>query len=181
MKIDYVARHSRLDDKTREFADKKLGKAIKFLEEPIEVRVVLDETKHLKSVDIHASHRFGSLQATEQTDTFKDAIQLAADKIEKQARRSRQKAKGKKRRNHKPRAEDWPIEVLAPDSIKASEGPRIVDSIRLPIKPMELEEAALELEHSDNQFVVFRDAESGRVSVLYRRRDENYGLITPEL
>ena len=73
MKIDYVARHFRLDDKTREYADKKLGKATKFLEEPIEIRVILDETKRHRVADIRASHRFGVLQATEETDSFKGA------------------------------------------------------------------------------------------------------------
>jgi len=180
MQIEYVARHFRLDEKIRAYADKKLKKATKFLEEPIEIRFILDETKHHKIADIHASHRFGVLQATEENDTFEDAINLAVDKIEKQARRSRKKAKGRKRRNNRG-ADKWPLEVLTPDSVTASEGPRIVESTQLSIKPMNLEEAALELEGSDNQFVVFRDSESDRVSVLYRRRDDNYGLITPEL
>lgn len=181
MKIEYVARHFRLDEATREYAEKKLSKATKFLEEPIEVRLVLEEAKHRKIADIHASHRFGSLQATEETETFEDAINLAIDKIEKQARRSRKKAKDRKRRSQKNGPDKWPLEVLAPESIRTTDGPRIVESIQLSIKPMNLEEAALELESSDNQFVVFRDSESDRVSVLYRRRDDNYGLITPEL
>jgi len=181
MKIDYVARHFRLDDKTRDYADKKLGKLTKFLEEPIEIRVILDEIKHHKVVDIHTSHRFGVLQATEETDTFENAIKIAIDKIEKQALRSRQKAKARKRRNNKVGGDKWPLEILAPDSLAAGDGPRIVESIQLSIKPMNLEEAALELQSSENQFVVFRDADSDRVSVLYRRRDKNYGLITPEL
>ena len=46
---------------------------------------------------------------------------------------------------------------------------------------MTLDEAALRLETSRNGFVVFRDAESDRLSVLYKRRDDNYGLIAPEL
>lgn len=181
MKIEYVARHFRLGEKTRDYADKKLGKATKFLEEPIEIRVVMDEIKHRKVVDIHASHRFGALQATEETDSLEDAINLAVDKIEKQARRSRKKAKSRKRRQHKNGRDKWPLEILAPDSLTTTEGPKIVESIQLSIKPMNLEEAAFELESSENQFVVFRDSDSERVSVLYRRRDDNYGLITPEL
>ncbi len=180
MKIDYVARHFRLDEKTRGNADKKLRKVSRFLEEPIEIRVILDVINRSRVADIHASHRYGVLQATEETDTFEGAINLAVDKIEKQARRSRRKAKGRKRRNNKVGGDKWPLEVLAPDSLAAPDGPRIVESVQLSIKPMNLEEAALELQSSENQFVVFRDADSERVSVLYRRRDENYGLIRPE-
>ena len=51
----------------------------------------------------------------------------------------------------------------------------------MPIKPMSLEEAAMALEDSEHGFVVFRDATSEKVSVLYRRKDDNFGLIAPEL
>ena len=47
-------------------------------------------------------------------------------------------------------------------------------------KPMSIEEAVLRLEDSDHGFVVFRDATSARVSVLFKRSDDNYGLISPE-
>ena len=180
MNIDYVARNFELHDRIRRFADKKLGKAVKYLEEPIEIRVILSENKHRKIAEIHATHRFGSLQATEETDEMLDAINLAADKIEKQARRARKKAKGKKRRPAKGRVEQWPLEILASESVGKGDLPRIVESTQVSIKPMNLEQAAFELESSDHQFVVFRDAESDRVNVLYRRRDHNYGLITPE-
>ena len=181
MNIDYVARHFRLDDEVRAYAEKKLGKALKYLEEPIEIRLILEENKHRRTAEIHASHRFGSMQATEETDQMLDAINLAVDKIEKQARRSRKKAKGKKRRQRKNGVEEWPMEILAPETVGKGDPPRIVESTQVPIKPMNLEQAAFELEGSDNQFVVFRDAESDQVTVLYRRRDDNYGLITPEL
>ncbi len=58
---------------------------------------------------------------------------------------------------------------------------RVIKSSLLQIKPMTIEEAALQLEGSKNDFVVFRDAVNDRVSVLYKRRDDNYGLIAPEL
>lgn len=180
MKIDYVARHFRLDDRTKTYADKRLSKAAKFLEEPVEIRVILDEIKHRKLADIRASHRFGVLQATEETDGFEDSINLAADKIEKQARRSRKKAKDRKRRPKPIAADQWPLEVLTPESVGTGDGPQIVESVQISIKPMNLEQAAFELQSSENQFVVFRDSESDKVNVLYRRRDDNYGLITPE-
>lgn len=181
MNIDYVARHFRLNDEIKDYAEKKLGKALKYLEEPIEIRLILEGNRHRRTAEIHAAHRFGSLQAAEETGDMRDAINLAVDKIEKQARRSRKKAKGKKRRQRKTGVEQWPMEVLAPETVGKGESPRIVESTQVSIKPMNLEQAAFELESSDNQFVVFRDAESDRVNVLYRRRDENYGLITPEL
>ncbi|MGB6995373.1 MAG: sigma 54 modulation/S30EA ribosomal C-terminal domain-containing protein, partial [Thermoanaerobaculia bacterium] len=65
-------------------------------------------------------------------------------------------------------------------SVGEGRSPRIVKSSVLSIKPMSIDEAALQLEDSKNDFVVFRDAASDQVSVLYKRRDQNYGLISPE-
>ena len=59
MNIEYVARHFQLNDELRDHAEQKLTKAIKFLEEPIEIRVTLDAEKHRKIAEISAAHRYG--------------------------------------------------------------------------------------------------------------------------
>jgi putative sigma-54 modulation protein len=64
--------------------------------------------------------------------------------------------------------------------LNAGTGRRVIKRSVLSIKPMSVEEAALQLEGSTNDFVVFKDALSEQVSVLYKRRDANYGLISPE-
>ena len=51
---------------------------------------------------------------------------------------------------------------------------------RLPVKPMSAEEAGLRLEDSRQEFLVFRDATNERISILYKRRDGDFGLIVPE-
>jgi putative sigma-54 modulation protein len=70
--------------------------------------------------------------------------------------------------------------VLEGGSVGGGATPRVIRESRLEIKPMTLDEAALQLETSKNEFVVFVDADSERVHVLYRRRDDHYGLIAPE-
>jgi len=55
-----------------------------------------------------------------------------------------------------------------------------VETRHVPVVPMTVEEAALQLDSSKDDFIVFREAESDRVSVLYRRRDRTYGLVTPD-
>jgi putative sigma-54 modulation protein len=59
--------------------------------------------------------------------------------------------------------------------------PRIVERSSIPIKPMAIEEAVLQLDDSPYDFLVFRNASTDKVNVLYRRDDKNLGLITPEL
>jgi putative sigma-54 modulation protein len=57
--------------------------------------------------------------------------------------------------------------------------PKIVNTSNYPVKPMTEEEAVLRLDEEENQFLVFRNAENERFSVIYKRKDGNYGLIQP--
>jgi len=66
------------------------------------------------------------------------------------------------------------------ESVGSGQQPRIIKTSLLQIKPMSIEEAALRIDDSKNEFIVFRDAETDRVSVLYKRKDDHYGLIAPE-
>ncbi len=177
MHIDFVARSFPLDDRIREFTTEKLGKLTRFLAEPVEVRVTLEQEKHRCMAELHLLHRFGVIQAAEETRDMFDAVNQAVDKAEKQARRSRKKFVDRRRRNN---GNQWPVSVLEGSTVGAGRQPRIVKQSVLSIKPMSLDEAALELEGSKNEFLVFRDAGSDQVSVLYKRKDKNYGLISPE-
>lgn len=180
MNIEFIARNTKIDDQVRDFAGEKLRKVVKFLEEPVEVRVTLEHEKHRHIADLHIAHRLGVIQSREEMGEIYDAINLAVDKAEKQARRSRKKIVDRRRRGDRHNGNQWPVEVLERDSVGAGSAPRIIRSTTLRIKPMSIEEAALQLESSRSEFVVFRDASSDRVSVLYKRRDNNYGLISPE-
>lgn len=181
MNVEFVARDYDLNDRIREFANKKLKKVVKFLQNP-EARFTLQTRKHRQIADLHVSHRFGVIQANEETDDMFDSVNLVVDKAEKQARRSIKKFQDKRRRGERGESghAGWPVSVLEGGSVDRGEEPRIVKSSRFAIKPMTLDEAAIQLRESKNEFVVFKDSESDQVSVLYKRRDENYGLISPE-
>ena len=79
---------------------------------------------------------------------------------------------------------EWAVNVLEPGRLRV-EGdhnrPRIIKTNHLPIRPMSIEEAALRLDDSKNEFIVFRDLDTDKVSVIYKRRDNNLGLIAPEV
>ena len=183
MNVEYVGRNYDLDDRVREYAEEKLQKVVKFLEDPVDIRVTLESAKHRQIAELHIAHRHGQLQATEATDEMLDAVNLVVDKVEKQARRSRKKFIDTRRRaDRATHAEHlWPVEVLEGPAVDSGSEPRIIKTTQLSIKPMRIEEAALALGDSKNEFMVFRDASTDRVAVLYRRRDGNYGLITPEI
>ncbi|MEM7480343.1 MAG: HPF/RaiA family ribosome-associated protein [Acidobacteriota bacterium] len=157
----------------------KLEKVEKFLQDPVDARVTLAIDKDRQIAELFITHKMGLLKAREESRTMEEAVQLVVDKVETQARRGAERLKDHRRRGSEPIPHGaWPVDVL---EMKADEGPRIIRSSHLRIKPMAVEEAALQLESSKNDFLVFRDAESQRLQVLYKRRDGNYGLIAPEL
>lgn len=180
MKVDFTGRHFPLDDEIREFTLKKLAKLEPFVEDPADAHVVLEVEKNRQIAEILVSHRHGSVQATESADTMMDAVNVVVDKIEKQARRARKKFMDKRRRAQRGE-HHWPMDVIEAPSLQGGEAPRVVKTSRLPIKPMTIDEAALELERSKNEFFVFLDSTNDKVSVLYRRKDEHFGLIAPEV
>lgn len=182
MNIDYVGRHYQPDDKIRSYTEDKLQKVVKFLDEPIEVRITFGSEKHRHIAELYVAHRNGVLQAAEEHDHMADAVNLAVDKLEKQARRSKKKAIDKRRRASRSVEQElhWPVNVIDGDSLGAGIEPRVIKSGRFDIKPMTVDEAALALGESRNEFIVFLEAASNQVHVLYRRRDRNFGLISPE-
>ncbi len=180
MHIEYVSRNFDFDNALRDYAAGKLDKLSRFLDEPVEVKVTLEQEKYRQIAELRVAHRHGLLQANGETEDMRDTINLVVDKLEKQARRSRKKYKDKRRRADRANGQQqWPVEVLERGSLSGGE-PRIIKSTKLSIKPMGLDEAALQLDGATNDFVVFRDTRTHRVCVLYKRRDRNYGLISPD-
>lgn len=114
---------------------------------------------------------------TSQADMYKSLSQTI-DKIEKQALKLKNKIKDKHQKAVKvttiiPPAAD------VPPAEDENAAPQIVASDNYPVKPMTAEEAVMRLSEDENQFLVFRNAEDERISVLYKRADGNYGLIEP--
>lgn len=185
MKTEIIGRNVQVDDRLREYVEQKLHKLEKFLEEPAEARVTLVSAKHTHGAELHVAYRLGLLQATEETDgNFHDAVLRVIDRVEEQARRAHQKAVDKRRRaghDGGDRGHRWPVEILEQGSVGTGFSPRVIETTHLAIKPMTIEEAAIELDVSEDGFVVFRDSANDRLSVLYKRKDQHYGLIAPEL
>ena len=182
MKVDYIARKVTLSDQSRQLAEKKLAKISKYFNDIIDVRIEVSQERHLHVVDLSVNGKDFDLQSTAQHKDVTAAIQEAVDKLEIQARRAKTRLKDHKQRAGSEAKTDrgWAVEVLESESIASGE-PRIVEKSSIPIKPMSIEEAVLQLDDSSYNFLVFRNASNDRVNVIYRRVDKNLGLITPEL
>jgi len=131
------------------------------------------EIKDPATGEVIGQHTFGT----------PEDVKAAVDKAEKQVRRYRKKLVDKRRRADRTnghRWPRWPMEVLDRASVGDGATPRVVETTHVEIKPMTVAEAAIELETAEHGFVVFRDADTERLNVLFKRKDQNYGLIAPE-
>jgi putative sigma-54 modulation protein len=182
MKVEYIARKVTLSDQSRQLAEKKLAKITKYFNDILDIRLEVGLERHLHVVDLSIRGKDFDVQSKTQNKDLMAAIQDAVDKLEIQARRAKARLK-----DHKKRAgsdakieQGWQVDVLERESIASGE-PRIVEQSSIPIKPMSIEEAVLQLDGTGQSFLVFRNASNDRVNVIYRREDNNLGLITPEL
>jgi putative sigma-54 modulation protein len=182
MKVDFIARKVDLNEETKQLAEKKLAKIRKYFNDIIDTRVEVEQERHLHKVDISVKGKDFDIQSSAQHKDLSSAIQESVDKLEIQARRAKARLKDHKKRRGSVAKGDagWAVDVLERTSIGGGE-PQIVERSRIPIKPMSIEEAVLQLDDSSHDFLVFRNSTNDRINVLYRRDDKNLGLITPEL
>ncbi len=181
MQVEYIARKVELTDQVRQLTEKKLAKLMKYFNDVLDIRVELAQQRHLIEASIFIKGKDFDIMSTGQAKESMSAVQEAVDKLEIQARRAKTRLKGRKRHpDESLSVPDWNLDVLESDSLAGGE-PRIVKTSSITIKPMSIDEAVLQLEESHNEFIVFLNAGNSKVNVLYRRRDNNLGLITPEL
>jgi len=181
MRVDYIARKVTLDDDFRQLTEKKLAKITKYFNDILDMRVEVSQERHLHVVDLFVKGKDFDIKSTTQHKELNAAIQEAVDKLEIQARRAKARLKDHKGRGADAKmVRDWGVEVIEPDAENPST-PQIVERSSIPIRPMTIEDAIFQLEKSSDQFLVFRNASSEGINVLYRRSDNQLGLITPEL
>ncbi len=189
MSTGIIGRNFEVTPDIRDLVDKKLSRIIdKLFADVIDTRVMLQVEKYRNICEIiivGKEHDVKSVQ--ESGESMQEAINLALDHVKRQAQKNRKTIRDHHRkdgnRNKSEGVTEWAVNVLEPGRLRV-EGdhnrPRIIKTNSLPIRPMSIEEAALRLDDSKNEFIVFRDLDTDRVSVIYKRRDSNLGLIAPE-
>jgi putative sigma-54 modulation protein len=184
MQLDMTGRHVEITPELREFVEEKLAKLERLLDGPIEVHVVLGVEKHRQTVEIQVKSRTGLFSSTHETADLKASIAEVAAKLERQALRHKEKVTTHKQRRG-PRSPDAAAAIEAsasPEDVEDdAEAPaRVVRRNRYRLKPLTLEDALCELEGTSEDVLVYRDAETDRVAVVYRQRDGSLALVQPE-
>jgi putative sigma-54 modulation protein len=177
MKFEYTGRHVEVSPAIRKHVEehfKKLDHIFNNSATATHVIIEVEKNRQIGEVVVH--WRDHTLTAKDTNIDMYMALTRAITKVEKQALKLKKKIIDRKQT-----ARRTAVVAPVPDGqLEATpRPPRIINARRYSVKPMTAEEAALRLSGEQDQFLVFRDADTERLGVLYKRTDGNYGLIEP--
>jgi putative sigma-54 modulation protein len=157
----------------KEYISEKLGRLDKYFENPkdIECRVLVKVKNNDQSIEVTVPTSKFTLRAEERHQDLYAATDLVIDKLEGQIRKN--KAKLDKKYRDVPKFE---MNFDFEDDIEEEEA-KIVKRKDIDMKPMDEEEAMLQIELLNHDFFVFKNLDEDCVSVLYKRKDGSYGII----
>ncbi len=167
----------------REYVEKKLGRLERYFEAPptSEVNVKLSVIREKQNVEVTIPLTGVLLRAEEKSDDMYASIDLVVDKLERQIRKYKTKVNRKVRQEvgYKNLFKD---DVVTPVHLLEEEDEyEVVRTKRFTLKPMDVEEAILQMNMVGHNFFVFANSDSSQVNVVYKRADGKYGLIEPAL
>jgi putative sigma-54 modulation protein len=178
MRIEFTGRQTDVPDAVRALAERKLAKLSRTVPRISRAHVVLavDRRRHVAEVTIRSPHL--DLTATEAASDFGAALRAALEKVGRQALRQRGRWRERKRRPAARAGEPVPAAGRAPAPPAEA---RVVRVRRAAVRPMTLDDAVREMSGREDRPLVFRDARTDGVKVLFRRGDGQLGLIEPEI
>jgi putative sigma-54 modulation protein len=176
MKYEYTGRHIEVTPALRSHVENYFTKLNHLFDgNNAKAHIIIEVEKGRHRSEIIVKWKDQVLTANSTVSDMYQSLSKTIDKIGKQASKLKNKVIDKHQKAKKITAVAAPNNEVEPE--KGS--PKILDVNNYRVKPMTAEEAAISLNVDENQFLVFRDAETERVSVIYKRKDGNYGLIQP--
>jgi len=207
MKIQIKGRNVIVTDALREYAEEKLSRLQRYLQEHhtdevsrVELELMVEKNKSIANPQVAEATVFTRgpvIRAKESSTDMYASIDLVADKLQRQVKKYRDRLQRKSERHVPPVTLAVPAvtsdEAVRRETAAAGAGavagagrdggdhpfPGIVKTKQFMIKPMSAEEAAMQMELVGHDFFVFRNAETNHTNVVYRRRDGQYGVIEP--
>jgi len=180
--VKVTGRHVSVTDPIKDYAISRVEHLHLDYPRIIEAHVILDVEKHRHFAEIilHCNNHI-TIEASHETDDMYASIDGVSAKIAQQMR----KHKTKILRSHRPRGQsirhiEEQVLELSPAFHETEEAePQVIKTERYPVKPMYVDEAVLQIEMSNRQFVVFLHAKTEKVNILYRRKEGGFGLMEP--
>jgi putative sigma-54 modulation protein len=180
MRLVLTGRHVEITPQLRKLVDQRLAKLDRVMNDGIvsaQVVLTLERYRHIVEITLHArgDHMLHGLGDTREWET---SLAEAVEKLTGQVQKVKGKWERRKRRAQSAR-------TMPPPGAPGSGGDelpprRVLRTSRYQVKPMTVEEAALSVDSGNDAFLVFRNASTDSINVLFRRKDGNLGLIEPE-
>jgi len=156
------------------YVAEKLGRLDKYFNGPTEANVVLSIEKFRHSAEINITGDRLTIIGKEETEEMYAAIDMVLDKLEVQIKKNKQKG-----RKHRNKGKHGAMPATQP--FEEETGPARVRVHHIEYKPMDVDEAVMQLDLIKDNFLVFTNARTESVNVLYRQKDGGYGLIQPHM
>lgn len=176
MKMTISGKNMAVTDALRDVIEKKMSKLDKYFYKDVPVDITLSVEKNRQIIEVTIPFSGAIIRAEESTDDMYQSIDKVIDVVERQVRKHKTKLQKKNKGLETIRFEN----IQALPAVENEKEPSIVRTKRFAMKPMDAEEAVLQMELLRHAFYVFRNAESDEVNIVYKRKDGNYGLIEPQ-
>jgi putative sigma-54 modulation protein len=165
-------------DALKSYVQERTARLVKYIDKPMESQVTLTVQRFRHIVEVIINANGIRIAGQESHDDMYAAIDLVMDKIERQVKKYKDRI-----RKHKPspgKEIRWRRDIYEQESFDEDREPAVVRTENYWVKPMSVDEAVMQMDLSQQDFLVFNNASSQMVNVIYRRRDGNYGLIVPQ-
>ncbi|KAF0155664.1 MAG: putative sigma-54 modulation protein [Syntrophaceae bacterium] len=173
MNISVTFRTSEGESWQKTYVEERIVKLKKYLDVPAEAHIILSTEKFRNVVEINLSANGWNVNAKEEAKDMHLAVDSCIDKIERQLKKQREKTREHKAQSIR-HADEKTTEGLEEDEYAIA---KVVETRKIVLKPMSLEEAVLELEGGKARFLIYRDTASEKVSLVYRLDDGNFAHI----
>jgi len=180
MKITVTFRHHPPSEPLREYVENKIGKLSKYLGDNFEAHVVMTVEKFRQSTEVDILYNGFHIKGEEESNDMYSSIDLVSDKITRQLKKYKEKLK-----EHKfpqPAVANAHEKIISVTESETNvKTPQIVKVEKFFVKPMTVDEAIMQLELTQDSFLVFNNASTRKANVVYKRKDGNFGLIEPNV
>ncbi|MFH1562675.1 MAG: ribosome-associated translation inhibitor RaiA [Nitrospirota bacterium] len=173
MNISITARHIEVTDSVKEYLEKRLNKLKKYFKKEVNIHVVFAAEKERRSIEVDINYNGNILHSEVTTQDIHTSIDQVVEKLERQVKKCKDKIQGK----NKILSTRQASKITEGIGLSSTEDIKKIKRKKLTLKPLELADAILQLERTKAGFLVFTDAQTDKVNVLYQCNDGNYGLI----
>ena len=174
MRFTISGKNLELTPRLQDMVIAKLSKLERYFQDDTEVQVTLSVEKDRQKIEVTIPMKGTTIRAEEISQDMYASIDMVQETIERQLRRHKHRLIDRYKSGFTPAYLEEPSDEEDDDSI------RIIRTKHFALKPMDPEEACLQMEMLGHSFYMFRDSETDQVCVVYKRKNGSYGLIEPE-